>query len=143
MNNLTPVSSIMKPFKDIITVSPDDTLATIHEILQENRFHHIPVINKHKLVGIISKTDYLQANINISASGVVPDLEALAATKVKDYMTTKLVKINANERVDVAALLFKENLFHCIPITNENDELEGIITPFDIIKHSFKLTQID
>lgn len=142
MNNLTPVSTIMKPFKDIVTVSPEDSLATIQEILKENRFHHIPVINKHKLVGIFSKTDFFKASLEISASGVVIDEKSLSAKKVSQYMTEKIVKIPSTERVDVAALLFKENRFHCLPIVNENNELEGIITPFDILKHSFKLTQV-
>ncbi len=142
MNNLTPVSTIMKPFKDIITVSPDDSLATIQEILNANRFHHIPVINKHKLVGIISKTDFLRACLEISAAGNIIDEKSLSEQKVSQYMTQKMVKIQANERVDVAALLFKENRFHCLPIVNDENELEGIVTPFDIITHSFKLTQV-
>lgn len=142
MNNLTPVSTIMKPFKDIVTVSPDDSLVTIQEILKENRFHHIPVIHKHKLVGIISKTDFFKASLDISAAGQVIDEKSLSERKVSQYMTEKMVKIQAKERVDVAALLFKENRFHCLPIVNDENELEGILTPFDIIKHSFKLTQV-
>ncbi|MFK7950806.1 MAG: CBS domain-containing protein [Saprospiraceae bacterium] len=142
MNNLTPVSAIMRSFKDIITVSPEDSLVTIQEILKENRFHHIPVINKHKLVGIFSKTDFFRASLDISTAGNVIDESSLSEKKVSQYMTEKMVKIQAKERVDVAALLFKENRFHCLPIVNDENELEGIITPFDIIKHSFKLTQV-
>lgn len=142
MNNLAPVSTIMKPFKDVITVSPEDSMATIQEILKENRFHHIPVINKHKLVGILSKTDFFKASLDISAAGDIIDEKSLSEKKVREYMTEKIVKIPAKERVDVAALLFKENRFHCLPIVNDENELEGILTPFDILKHSFKLTQV-
>ena len=57
-------------------------------------------------------------------------------------MTEKMAKIGPNERVDVAALILKENVFHCIHIVNEEQELLGVITPFDILTNSFKLTQV-
>lgn len=142
MNHLAPVSTIMKEMKDLFTVSPEDTLVTIKEIFAENRFHHIPVINKHKLVGIISKNDFLQALVNIAESGLVLSEDTLKSLPVKEYMTTKMATIGLKERVDVAALIFKENIFHCLPIVNDEHELLGLITPFDILTHSFKLTQI-
>lgn len=141
MNNLTPVSTIMKSFTDLITVSPEDTLATVKEIFNEHRFHHVPVLNKHKLVGIISKTDFYKACLDIVSAGSTLDNATLAAIHVKEYMTEKLAKIAPTERVDVAALIFKENIFHCIPIVNKDNELLGLITPFDILTHSFKLTK--
>jgi acetoin utilization protein AcuB len=130
MYNLTPISSIMKPFQDLLTISPKDTLSTVKEIFQENRFHHIPIIYKHKLVGIISKMDFLKATLDAAESGLVLNEETLKTIPVKKYMTERIAKIGPNERVDVAALIFKENLFHCIPIVNETQELLGIITPF-------------
>jgi acetoin utilization protein AcuB len=131
----------MKPFKDLLTVSPDDNLTTVKEIFRENRFHHIPVISKHKLVGIISKTDFLKASLATAEAGLVLNNDTLKSIKVKEYMTEKMAKIGPNERVDVAALIFKENLFHCIPIVNDAQELLGVITPFDILTNSFVLTQ--
>lgn len=142
MNNLTPVSDIMKPYQDLFTVSPEDTLVTVKEIFQENRFHHIPVINKHKLVGIISKMDLLKASLDAAEAGLVLNDDTLSSIPVKKYMTEKMAKVGPKERVDVAALIFKENVFHCIPIVNEENELLGVITPFDILTHSFKLTQV-
>ncbi len=142
MNNLTPVSAIMKPLKDLYTVSPEDTLVTIKEIFEEHRFHHVPVIQKHQLVGIISKTDFLRACLDVASAGLVLDNEALSSLQVGKYMTRKLAKVGPKERVDVAALIFKENIFHCIPVMGDEGELLGIITPFDILTHSFKLTQV-
>jgi acetoin utilization protein AcuB len=142
MNHLAPVSTIMKEMKELFTVSPEDTLLTIKEIFAENKFHHVPVINKHKLVGIISKNDFLQALVDIAESGLKLSDDALRSLPVKEYMTTKMATVGLKERVDVAALIFKENIFHCLPIVNEEKELLGLITPFDILTHSFKLTQV-
>lgn len=142
MNHLAPVSTIMKDAKDLFTISPDDTLLKIKGIFAENRFHQIPVLNKGKIVGIISKGDFLHALVKIAESGSALDSDTLGKLVAKDYMTTKMATIGLKERVDVAALIFKENIFHCLPIVNDEQELLGLITPFDILKHSFKLTQI-
>ena len=57
MQNTTPISKIMtrKP----ATVSPEDTLETVRNILEQHGFHHIPVLESGKLAGIVSYTDYL------------------------------------------------------------------------------------
>ncbi len=57
MNLLAPVSSIMS--KDLITIGPEDTLKKVETIFQENRIHHLPVIDQGKLVGMVSSSDYL------------------------------------------------------------------------------------
>jgi acetoin utilization protein AcuB len=49
-------------------------------------------------------------------------------------MTTKLAKLEPSDKINVALEVFKENLFHGIPIVN-NDALVGIVTTYDIIKH--------
>lgn len=141
MNNLTPVSTIMKPYSELFVVSPDDNMFTVKEIFQENRFHHIPVISKRKLVGIISKSDLLRVTIDMAEEGLVLNEESLSKVLVKDYMTERMAKVGPKERVDVAALIFKENRFRCLPIVNEDSELLGLLTPFDILKHTFKLTK--
>ena len=51
----------------------------------------------------------------------------------EDIMTSGIAKLTSTDRIAVALEIFKENLFHAIPIVDEN-ELVGIITTYDIIK---------
>jgi acetoin utilization protein AcuB len=56
----------------------------------------------------------------------------LDSTLVKDIMTTRLGKLAPDDRLNVALEVFLVNRFHALPVV-ENNELVGIITPFDIM----------
>jgi acetoin utilization protein AcuB len=64
------VESIMT--KNVFKVRMDDTIGTIQEILSHAAFHHLLVVEDHKLVGILSDRDILK---NIS-----PFLKTLSET---------------------------------------------------------------
>jgi CBS domain-containing protein len=54
-----PVSDIMT--SPVTTVGPDDTVHRCMEIITERRIRHLPVIERNKLVGIISIGDVVKA----------------------------------------------------------------------------------
>ena len=51
---------------------------------------------------------------------------------VKEVMTTGLAKLSSTDKIDVALEIFMENLFHAIPVVDDN-ELVGLLTTFDIL----------
>lgn len=53
-----PVADIMT--RTLVTIKPDTPIDRIHDLFEQHTFHHIPVVDHTKLVGIISKTDYLK-----------------------------------------------------------------------------------
>ena len=57
----TPVWQIMT--SDVVTVSPEDMVHRCMEIMTERRIRHLPVIEKGKLIGIISIGDLVKAVI--------------------------------------------------------------------------------
>lgn len=132
MNILAPVSTIMT--KDLLTVNPKDNLKVVKEIFEQNRLHHIPVVRHKKIVGLISKTDLLYF-----LKGANPEKEKVRNERLlekfcaEDIMTTGLAKLESDDRINVALEVFKENLFHAIPIV-DGEELCGIVTTYDVIK---------
>lgn len=134
MNLLAPVSTIMST--NLFTVNRDDKLAEVKKIFDEHNLHHIPVVENKKVVGIISKQDYLYFLRGSSKS--VEDRffnEArLRAYRAGDIMTPKIAKLDESDRLNVAVEIFRLNRFHALPVTNEDDELVGIITTHDIIR---------
>ncbi len=133
MNLLDKVSNIMTT--DLICVNEDDTLASIRHIFQSHRIHHIPVLRDGLFVGILSKSDFsfFKKGFNdISNNKIIEDVRLNNYT-AKDIMTTKVAKLSKDDRINVALEIFKENLFHAIPVVEE-DKIVGIVTTYDIIK---------
>jgi CBS domain-containing membrane protein len=52
-----PVEALME--RNVLTVTPDTTAALAAALLESSRFGCLPVIDHHKLVGIISEADFL------------------------------------------------------------------------------------
>ncbi len=129
MNLLAPISSIMTT--DLMTVSPEDTLQTIQEIFDTTQINHLPVVSKRKLVGLISSKDF-QRQLGKRNDSRQWHYEK-DHIRAKDFMTSKLAKLNEYDRLDLAIDLFKRNRFHSLPVVDSQDNLVGIVTTHDVI----------
>ncbi|MDH3650078.1 MAG: CBS domain-containing protein [Saprospiraceae bacterium] len=132
INIYAPVSTIMTT--KLITVHPKDTLAEVKEIFDTHKIHHVPVVKYKEIVGIISKMDMLQF---LRGTHNSPYAEVFEKSRLKSFtageiMTAKLAKLEKTDRINVALEVFKENLFHAIPVI-EGGELVGLVTTYDII----------
>lgn len=118
--------------KDVITISKYAPLSQVKEIFDNHKIHHIPVTESNELVGMISKSDYLffLNGEHDLYSGYGP--YRLKTHKVKDIMTKGVAWLEPTDKLSVALTVFKENLFHAIPIV-ENGKLVGIVTTLDIV----------
>jgi CBS domain-containing protein len=65
----TPVSQIMTT--ELITISPEDTVHRCMELMTEKRIRHLPVVEKGKLVGMISIGDLVKAVIEEQQQTIV------------------------------------------------------------------------
>jgi acetoin utilization protein AcuB len=123
----------------LVTVAPGDPVSMIKAIFEQQRLHHVLVVRHKTLLGIISKSDYLQfvrnadmAMANQNASSV-DSRPAWLDYKVEDIMTTGMATLESTDRINVALQVFAENRFHAIPVVDEGDVV-GIITTYDIIR---------
>ena len=133
MNVLAPVSTLMTT--KLVTVNPKDNLTMVKEIFEKNKIHHLPVVRYKKLVGLISKNDLLHFIKGYSENNYD---EVLNTTRLKnclaeDIMVKGIAKLEPTDRINVALKVFNENLFHALPVV-QDDELVGILTTYDIIK---------
>jgi acetoin utilization protein AcuB len=133
MDLRAPVSSIMTT--KLLTVGPQDKLNQVKEIFDKNRIHHVPVVRYRQILGIISKTDFLHFLHGIRGSNYDKMIESTRLNRytAEEIMTTGLAKLEPTDKINVALEVFKENLFHAIPIV-ENNNLVGMLTTFDIIR---------
>ena len=132
MNLFHPVSSIMTT--DLITVSPNDAISKVEFIFNNHKIHHIPVVTGAKLVGLVSKSDFLLFQHSDSDDHDQQKNEAIRMERhlVEEIMVTGIAKLEPTEKISVALAIFKENIFHSIPIVDQG-RLVGIVTTYDII----------
>ncbi|MFK7810531.1 MAG: HPP family protein [Saprospiraceae bacterium] len=135
MNVLDPISTIMT--KDVLTVSPEDKLQEAQKIFDQHKIHHLPVTDKEgHVLGMLSVTDlhYFLRGKSINSYEIILNDIRLKNYKVEEIMTKGLAKISSTDRILTALKIFKENLFHAMPIVDD-EKLVGIITTHDIISN--------
>jgi len=134
-----PVSEIMT--KKLITVIPTDSLKIVKDLFEQHNIHHILVVRHLDLVGIISKTDFYKAihgaRLEHPETAAAENEQIYARFKAEDLMTKHVAKIGPNEKIGTAAEIFLENYFHALPIINDENELVGIVSSYDILKMVF------
>jgi len=133
--------------REVITVSPDDSLKNVGEILKEKRISGLPVVKDEKIVGIITLTDMLKVLERIYKWKELEKREPGLAlsemfekekvdAKVKDFMSKEVLTLNENDTIEeVMKLMFARGI-HTLPVVKE-DKLVGIVGKRDLVYACF------
>lgn len=125
--------------KDIMQAHPvsatlETRLPHLVRLLQQRGFRHLPVLDKGKLVGIISDRDLKQSMASAASTtqGRERDrlLDELTAGQV---MARAVVTIGPTSGVEEAARLMATRKISALPVT-EGDRLVGIVTETDVLQ---------
>ena len=116
--------------KDIITISPDQTLAEAEALMQQHRIRRLLVTQGPTLIGIIAREDIRKG---IPASCDENTRLIAAQSKVEAYMTQNPITADPMDPLEDIALTMRRNKIGGIPVL-ENDTLVGIITESDIFR---------
>ena len=111
--------------KEIVTVSPEDHLLHVSNLISSTGHLAYPVISDDELVGIISYSDVLK----------IPH-EKAGSTKVKDIMSKKLAICLPNETLAVALRRMDESGYGHLPVVDMDNKkrLVGILSKRDLIR---------
>jgi len=120
------------------TVSPDDPLSFAARILREHRFHHLPVVEGGRLVGILSDADLRNASYGTmpAEGGTAEDLP------VREAMRTEVWSVTPDDSVEDALLILTREKFGALPVLS-GDRLVGIITRADLLNAFVDLLDVN
>ena len=122
------------------TVSPDDPLSLAAGILRERRFHHLPVAEGGRLVGILSDTDLRNAWLaGLPAEGGGPQP---GERPVREVMRTDVWSVTPEDSVEDALLILTREKFGALPVLS-GDLLVGIITRSDLLNAFVDLLDVN
>ena len=136
----TPIKNLMTT--DVVTIRPNDLMMVAKEVFDTNSFHHIPVVDEdEQLVGIISRHDYNKMLTTFSvfknSKADVANRKFMMSMLVKDVMTKHVAKLHPEDPITVALGIFKENLFHALPIVDDENKVVGMLTTFDMLTYAY------
>lgn len=130
----------------VVTVRPDDPVLDVARRLLANRISGAPVLERGKVVGMISEADLVRGTalgrnrrwssalpMSLALGGLVLD-DTAAAAVVADVMTTKVVSIGPDEGVLQAAALIDRHGVRRLPVIDEGGYLVGVITRSDLVR---------
>ena len=131
------------PLKDIMTtpVITIDIDAKFNEVPQKFRkyeIRHLPVTGgpEKKLVGLISLRDLYRIHSphrNLEGEWVYDDQE-LDGIILKNVMLRNPFYMKENDCMGEALVKIVEHKYGCIPIVNEDMQIQGILTQEDILR---------
>lgn len=135
---------------EVITISPEADITEAVKILLDKGINGLPVIDgEGRLVGILCQSDLvrMQKSLPIPSlftllDGFVPlsssalldaEVKRIAASKVSDAMSTKVVTVAPDMTIDEIAALMVDKKFHTLPVM-QDDKLLGIVGKKDVLK---------
>ncbi len=121
--------------RQIITIEMDDSVRKAKEIFERHKFHHLLVVEKKKLMGVISDRDLL-LNLSpfIGTSSERPQDMATLNRRVHQIMSRTPITVSAETTVEAAAQRMLAERVSCLPVTTEDDDILGIVTWRDLLR---------
>ena len=120
--------------KPVITVNPNLPINEALNLMKDEQIRRLPVIDKGKLVGIVSDKDLLNASPSIATSLSVWEMNyLLSKITIKDVMSKNVFSVEENTPIEIAARTMADNKIGGMPVLRDG-KVVGIITETDLFK---------
>jgi acetoin utilization protein AcuB len=127
----------------VITVDADDSMLDATKILKEHNIRHLPVLEKGKLVGIVTDRDLKRASPSDATSLEAHELLYLVANiKVREIMTRNPFTVPYNFTIEEAAQILLDAKISGMPVVDKDGNVIGTITQTDLFKVLISLTGV-
>lgn len=129
--------------KNIITIDVDDSMQDAIKLLKENKIRMLPVVEKGKLVGIVTDRDLKRASASDATSLDIHELLYLISKiKVKNIMTKDPITVPPDFTVEETAEVLLNNRISGVPVVDHGGNIVGTITQTDLFRVLISLTGV-
>lgn len=136
----TRVREIMT--KNVVSISLDETLDLVNEIMENGHIRHMPVTQGGRVIGVVSQRDLLRARLSsVLGYSEEDSKEFLEVIDVAKVMSPEVKIADPNEPVVHAAKRMLEASIGCLPVVDEEGDLVGLVTETDIMRHYVKMAE--
>ena len=121
--------------KKVITVDVQTTLPDAHKLMRTNSIRRLPVMERGKLVGIVTRSDIREASPSDATTLSIWEMNyLLSKLKVEQIMTRDPITIAPEATIKEAAHLMYQNKIGGLPVMDAAGHLVGIVTESDIFR---------
>ena len=119
---------------EVISVSPKASLIDVKRLMSSKHIRRLPVVDKGKLVGIVTLGDVREASPSEATSLSVYELNfLLARLTVDQFMTRSVITVTPYTEIYATAELMLEHKIGGLPVVSHG-KLVGIVTESDIFR---------
>jgi len=130
--------------KDVITIDVNDCIEDAVNLLLENDNRTLPVMEKNKLVGVVSDRDLKMASVSdATALDAHAFVHLTSKIKVKFIMTKNPITIPFDFTVEETASVLLKHKISGAPVVNHEGKIVGTITQTDLFRLIISLTGVE
>ena len=119
---------------NVVTVSSKTSILDAQKYLSVHKIRRLPVVDKGKLMGIVSDRRIAAASPSAATSLSVWELTNLISKiNVGEVMTTPVMSITEDTTAESALALAQEHGIGAFPVLDGKDRLVGIVTTNDFV----------
>jgi CBS domain-containing protein len=119
--------------KLVLTVSRHVTLRELEHLLETHDFNGFPVVEGHRLLGIVTKFDFLK-NFVFTPSTVFPHYDDLMKRTVEEIMTRNVCTVHPTTPLTRVLQMMVETRDKSLPVVDDKNRLVGIISRGDTVR---------
>jgi acetoin utilization protein AcuB len=121
--------------KDPVVVTPDTPLVEARKIMDKFKIHHLPVVKKGKLVGMLTRRKILEASPSSATTLSMHELAyLLSQMKVEEVMLKDPVWVTPDTPVEDVVLLGYKKGIGSFPVVDKDKRVIGIATATEITR---------
>jgi CBS domain-containing protein len=126
--------------RDVKSVTRQRKLAELETLFAKYDFDALPVVEGGKLMGIVTKFDFLRA-FGFTTGQLVPSYDELMKRTVGDVMTEGIVHVEPTTPMTRVLQLMVNLKLRSFPVLGADHELLGMISRGDVMRALKQATQ--
>ncbi len=124
--------------RDFVSVRPEERLDLVEDVMRLGRIRHMPVIDRGRLVGIVTQRDLLAASLSNSLDFENAERRRfMESVTVDEAMSLDPEVIGPEAPLREAAARMIERKIGCLPVVDHEQRVVGIITETDLIASAY------
>jgi CBS domain-containing protein len=124
----------------VTTVTRQVTMQQLEALFEKYDFNSFPVVEDEKMMGIVTKFDFLRTFV-FTTGRMVPDYDELMRRPVAEMMTEAVVHVGPTTYLTRVLELMVSHATRSLPVLSSDQRLVGIISREDVMRALREATQ--